>query len=136
MKICFPVNENDGLGSIVHGHFGSAKSFLIYDTEAKAMEDLAKEVPFGPAMIGLYEAFDAGKTLEAKLAHDADQLALILELKALDDLGYDGPEAWLPHVVARLQTEIGRELAKEILETASDGWWFKEKEEFPPDHDI
>jgi hypothetical protein len=39
-------------------------------------------------------------------------------------------------VVARLQTEIGRELAKEILETASDGWWFKEKEEFPPDHDI
>ena len=39
MKVCFPVDSNDGLGSIVHGHFGSAKSFLIFDTEAKAFEE-------------------------------------------------------------------------------------------------
>lgn len=39
MRICFPVNENDGLSSIVHGHFGSAKGFLIYDTESNAFEE-------------------------------------------------------------------------------------------------
>ena len=39
MKICFPVDENDGFSSIVHGHFGSAKSFLIYDTESNAFEE-------------------------------------------------------------------------------------------------
>jgi len=124
------------LGEARTGDLNNVQKKYVVADDAKAMEDLAKEVPFGLAMIGLYEAFDAGKTLEAKLAHDADQLALILELKALDDLGYDGPQAWLPHVVTRLQTEIGRELGKEILETASDGWWFKEKEESPLDHDI
>jgi len=39
MKICFPVNENKGLASLVHGHFGSARGFLIYDTEANAFEE-------------------------------------------------------------------------------------------------
>jgi predicted Fe-Mo cluster-binding NifX family protein len=39
MKICFPVDTNDGLGSIVHGHFGSARGFLIYDTVAGAFEE-------------------------------------------------------------------------------------------------
>jgi predicted Fe-Mo cluster-binding NifX family protein len=39
MKIFFPVEANDGMGSIVHGHFGSAKRLLIYDTESKAFEE-------------------------------------------------------------------------------------------------
>ena len=39
MKICFPVEVNDGLSSVVHGHFGSAKSFLIYDTQSHAFEE-------------------------------------------------------------------------------------------------
>ncbi len=32
MKICFPVQKNEGLYSAVYGHFGSAPMFLIYDT--------------------------------------------------------------------------------------------------------
>ncbi|MDF1525149.1 MAG: NifB/NifX family molybdenum-iron cluster-binding protein [bacterium] len=39
MKICFPVNVNEGLNSQVHGHFGSAKGFLIFDPEANAFEE-------------------------------------------------------------------------------------------------
>ena len=39
MKICFPVSTNEGMGSIVHGHFGSARSFLIYDTESSRFEE-------------------------------------------------------------------------------------------------
>ena len=39
MKICFPVDVNEGMGSVVNGHFGTAKSFLIYDTEASAFEE-------------------------------------------------------------------------------------------------
>jgi putative hydrolase of HD superfamily len=106
------------------------KNYVVAD-EAKAMEDLARGVPFGPAMIELQEAFNARETLEAKLAHDADQLALILELKALDDLGHEGPRGWLPHVMARMETQTGEALAREIWETSSDAWWFKEKEESP-----
>jgi predicted Fe-Mo cluster-binding NifX family protein len=32
MKICFPVQTNEGLSSTVYNHFGSAPIFLIYDT--------------------------------------------------------------------------------------------------------
>lgn len=33
MKICFPVQKNEGLSSIVYNHFGSAPMFLIFDTK-------------------------------------------------------------------------------------------------------
>ena len=111
------------------------KKYVVAD-EAKAMAHLTKDVPFGPAISELLEAFSAADTLEAQLAHDADHLALILELKALSDAGHDGPEAWLPHVVARLQTEVGKELAKQVLKTASDEWWFEEKGDYPGDHGV
>ncbi len=35
MKICFPVEKNNGLESSVYGHFGSAPVFVIYDTETR-----------------------------------------------------------------------------------------------------
>jgi putative hydrolase of HD superfamily len=50
-----------------------------------------------------------------------------LELKALRDAGNDGPETWLPHVKGRVKTDAGRSLAREILNTPSDAWWFVEK---------
>ncbi|NTV48756.1 MAG: diguanylate cyclase [Geobacteraceae bacterium] len=31
MKVCFPVLENNGLESQVHGHFGSAPGFVVVD---------------------------------------------------------------------------------------------------------
>ncbi|MDA8098228.1 MAG: NifB/NifX family molybdenum-iron cluster-binding protein [Nitrospiraceae bacterium] len=37
MKICFPVQKDEGLTSEVYGHFGSAPLFLIYDTATKGI---------------------------------------------------------------------------------------------------
>jgi predicted Fe-Mo cluster-binding NifX family protein len=37
MKICMPVAEQNGMNSIVFGHFGSAPFFAIYDTESKSL---------------------------------------------------------------------------------------------------
>ena len=31
MKVCFPVQENNGLASLVYGHFGSAPGFIVVD---------------------------------------------------------------------------------------------------------
>jgi len=33
MKIAFPTQENKGMDSPVHGHFGSAHYFVVVDTE-------------------------------------------------------------------------------------------------------
>jgi predicted Fe-Mo cluster-binding NifX family protein len=38
MKIAFPVNEDNGLDSMINDHFGVAKTFLIVDMETKEYE--------------------------------------------------------------------------------------------------
>ncbi|NVM21065.1 MAG: HD domain-containing protein [Desulfobacterales bacterium] len=102
------------------------KRYVVVD-EPKATADITKDIPFGQQIKGLLEEFKAAETPEAQLAHDADQLSLILELKALNDAGNNGPSSWMPHVVARVQTEVGQKLAKQVLDTESDAWWFEEK---------
>jgi predicted Fe-Mo cluster-binding NifX family protein len=37
MNICIPTENKEGLNAKVHGHFGSAQYFTIYDTEKKAV---------------------------------------------------------------------------------------------------
>jgi len=102
------------------------KKYLSVD-ESRAIADVTEDLPFGKALADLIEEFNAAETLEAQLAHDADQLALILELKALHDAGNNGPKAWIPHVVGRLRTSVGQSLAKQILNTAADEWWLDDE---------
>jgi len=33
MKVCFPVQKNEGMKSNVFGHFGTAPAFIVVDTE-------------------------------------------------------------------------------------------------------
>ncbi|HUI92822.1 MAG TPA: NifB/NifX family molybdenum-iron cluster-binding protein [Chitinivibrionales bacterium] len=35
MKICMPVAEDKGMKSVLHGHFGSAPCFALYDSETQ-----------------------------------------------------------------------------------------------------
>ena len=70
----------------------------------------------------LIDEFNQGDSLEAHLAHDADQLAFLLELKTLADVGHAPPSTWIPNVQQRLQTDIGRSMADSILATSSDMW--------------
>ena len=41
MKICFPVAHNEGLESMVFGHFGSAPRFVVVDTETREVHEVA-----------------------------------------------------------------------------------------------
>jgi predicted Fe-Mo cluster-binding NifX family protein len=38
MKVCIPIEENKGLDSVAHNHFGSAPFFLIYDVDKEEMK--------------------------------------------------------------------------------------------------
>jgi predicted Fe-Mo cluster-binding NifX family protein len=38
MKIAFPSQENSGLNSVIHGHFGSAQYFIIVNTDTGELE--------------------------------------------------------------------------------------------------
>jgi len=93
--------------------------------ERKAVQDLAKTLPFGHELRMLLEEYKAQESAEARLVHDADQLDLILELKEQNDLGNTYARQWIHFAVKRLKTPIARELAEETLRTDSTDWWFE-----------
>lgn len=98
--------------------------------ERKAIDDLAETLPFGDEMRELIVEFIEGKTEEAKLARDADQIEMILALKEYKDLGNKYADEWLEFSLKRIRTDAGRELSKTILETDSSLWWFSDKSDW------
>lgn len=40
MRVCFPVQANQGLESQVYGHFGSAPGFVLVDTESSEVTSI------------------------------------------------------------------------------------------------
>ena len=100
------------------------KRYVAAD-EQKAIAHLTEGLDFGADIKHLIDEFNAGETLESRLAQDADQLAFLLDLKALSDMGYTAPPKWAAHVSQRLQTEAGKELAAGIAKTEWDSWWYK-----------
>ena len=102
------------------------KRYVKADEEA-AVRDMTAELPFGKEIRDLAEEFNAAGTGEANLAHDADQLEMILQLKELGDLGNRYAADWITSTVKRLRTDEGKRLARTILNTDFAAWWFKEK---------
>ena len=105
------------------GDLNSVHKVYVTADEARALEDTTSGLPFGSAITELIQEFNQNSSLEARLAHDADQMALILELKYLSDIGYTPPDTWLPHVLGRIQTKIAKALTRAIMETHRDDWW-------------
>ncbi len=105
------------------------KKYVRADT-GKAVGDLASTIPFGDEITELIEEFEKGESMEAQLAHDADQLELILALKEYKDVGNKYADEWLEYAMKRLKTNIARQLAQTVLETDSSLWWFSDKSDW------
>ncbi|BCR03108.1 phosphohydrolase [Desulfuromonas versatilis] len=98
--------------------------------EAKAVEDLARTLPFGDHYRSALQEFAAAGSREALIAHDADQLEMILALKEYKDLGNRYADEWYPFAVRRLKTEPAQRLAETIWATDSSRWWFDDDAEW------
>lgn len=104
------------------------QKYVVSD-EASALQDMARGLPFGPDILETIEEYEDRKSLESKLAKDADSLELLLVLKEMIDIGHQKASTWIPPLLKRLLTPTGKKLAKQILETESDHWWYADKED-------
>ncbi len=95
--------------------------------EYKVLDDQLEGLPFGGEIRAIFQEFNEGQTMEAMLARDADQLDLILELKAQLELGNKQAQDWIYYAIKRLKTEIGKEVADEVLNISWTDWWFEKK---------
>jgi putative hydrolase of HD superfamily len=106
------------------GDLNSVQKAYVKADEPRAVADATRDLPFGPRLGALIAEYRTGTSPEAELARDADQLALILELKDLLEIGHESPKSWLPHVLARLRTDTGKAMAAAIMATRRDAWWW------------
>lgn len=107
------------------GDLNYVQKRYVTPNEPAAAKAAFQDLPFAGLVDDLLTEFNTGETLEAKMAHDADQLALIVDLKSLKDLGYQTPQQWLPHVEKRLQTQTAKDLAGTLMRTQWDDWWLR-----------
>jgi len=102
------------------------KQYVTVD-EDKAVRDLARDLPFGDEIISVTDEFNRAETAEARIARDADQLDLMVELKEKKDLGNRYAIDWLFYAEKRLLTDSGKKMSDELLKTDSTDWWFEKK---------
>lgn len=98
--------------------------------EDKAVKELTETLFFGEDIAESIREFNEKKTEESKTAHDADQLALILQLKEYGDLGNKYSKDWISYALKRLCTDNAKRVAQEILNTDSSQWWFKDRSDW------
>jgi putative hydrolase of HD superfamily len=98
--------------------------------EKKAIQELVETLSFGEEIESALAEFNEKKTKESLIAHDADQLSLILQLKEYGDLGNKYSKEWIEFALKRLSTEAAKELAEVIIKTDSSEWWFKDKSDW------
>ena len=62
MKICFPVQQDDGVSSSVYNHFGSAPLFLIFDTKTSCISTVkSRDAHHAHGACNPMKALDNGK---------------------------------------------------------------------------
>jgi len=105
------------------------KRYTKVDEEG-ALRDQLKDTAFGPEIRELHREFNEGRSAEAMIARDADQLDLIMELKEQLDSGNPNAKDWLVYAQKRLVTENAITAAGQILEGHSSDWWFKKKSDW------
>lgn len=98
--------------------------------EARAMDDIAESVPFGKKIRALYQERDERKTVEAKIAKDADQLEWIATMREEEIKGNTKALMWAKLTYKRLKTTAGKEVGKYLFTTHPDDWWFDAKDQW------
>lgn len=98
------------------------KKYVLPDLD-KALNDIASGSFLGPEIVAWIQEYEQGESLEAQLAHDADQLELLLVLKREEEIGNLHAKEWTSNLLKRIQTQIGKQVAQAICQTSSNAWW-------------
>lgn len=105
------------------------KRYVSMD-EDQALADAVSGLPFEGELLENWREWRAGESLEARLAHDADQLDMVLELHRLETLGSREAKDWLFYAQKRLKTHDGRQLFEEIVCSDPSHWWFEKRDDY------
>ena len=94
----------------------------------KALEDCVQGTGLEQDVLPLWDELEEESSRESLLAHDADQLDLICNLKAELDKGNAFAEQWLESAVKRLRSPAAQQVAEAVLRADHNRWWYGQVE--------
>jgi putative hydrolase of HD superfamily len=97
--------------------------------EAHAVEDIFSKNEETKEIISLIGELEKRETLESQIVHDADVLALCIELKGLIEQGNTNAVEWLTKNKDRLRLKEAKLIYKDIESGNTQDWWKKEREQ-------
>jgi len=74
------------------------------------------------AIQGAVDEYEAGETIAAIVARDADKLECLIQAVEYREQGYQNVQAWIDSSLASLKTESARRLAQEALRGGTLRW--------------
>lgn len=95
--------------------------------ENKAIKDAFSGLGESDELIEILDEYEEEKTMEAKIVHDADTLALMLELKQLMENGNINAQEWFLGNFDALRLDVSKKLANQLKTANSQDWWKKER---------
>lgn len=131
------VDERKVLENCLFHDFGEARTAdLDYISqkysktdELSAIKDAVKDLSFGERIINAFKETEGRTTPEGIIAKDADQIELLCTLREIIDNGNKQASDWIPPLLKRLKTQSAKEIARVMLKTAPNDWWFQNKED-------
>ncbi len=107
------------------GDANAVHKLYVKRDEMRAFKDAVDGCFFAQDLIELYEEYEQGRTLEAMLARDADQIDMLISLKEQMDCGNPNAASWVRFVEKRLVTNQAKELASKIKDIHWASWWME-----------
>ena len=112
------TNDLHGLASRYFANRGEVEERVVTEQTTKLPEPLPERLQ------NLLAEYEAGSSLEAKIARDADRLECLLEAREYAELyGEQTTREWVESSRARLLTSAARELAAECERVRPSDWW-------------
>lgn len=106
------------------GDFNYVNRMYNTSLRTRALADALSGTGLGEDLMPLWEELEQTESLESRLAQDADQIDLLLNLKEQSDLGNKYADKWLAAAEKRVRTPEGKKLAAAVLKTDHTDWWF------------
>lgn len=110
------------------GDFNYVNKIYNKADPTRALHDAARGTGLAEVILSFWRELEEVQTLEARLAQDADQIDLILNLREEEDLGNRRATDWIRCSIERLRTPEAKALAQMIRETDPTDWWFADRD--------
>lgn len=95
------------------------------EIEEKIFQDQFDWISFSEEIIELFLDYEEGRTLEWKIAKDADYLEQSFQAKIYLEIWYKETQDWIDNVWENLKTESAKKIWEEMCKTWFNDWWKK-----------